>query len=71
MIMINYSEKKAVTLLFFFRLAKRLHFYLISAFLDLPKESTCEDIFSRGIFSSILGHYSIMWYSVAESKKHI
>jgi hypothetical protein len=36
-IMINYIEKKNDTLLFFFRLAKRLHFYLISAFLDWDK----------------------------------
>jgi len=50
MIIFKYTEKKYATLLFFFRLAKRLHFYLISGSLNLYKLIVAGAIFSAELF---------------------
>jgi hypothetical protein len=71
MIMINYIGKKCDTLLFFFRLAKKIQFYLISGALDMQDQPGAGAVFMQQNFSSILGYQAIVWYSNIRGKKRV
>jgi hypothetical protein len=60
--MFNYNGKKYDTLLFFFRLAKKIHFYVISSALDLYNYLVQIALVYAVKFSSLLGNHSIIWY---------
>jgi len=69
--MIIYSDKKYATLLFFFRLAKKIQFYLISGSLDMQDQPGAGAVFMQQNFSSILGYQAIVWYSNIRGKKRV
>jgi len=69
--MINYIGKKSDTLLFFFRLAKKIQFYLIPGSLDLKNQLRAGAVFMQQNFSSILGYQAIVWYSNIRGKKRV